>query len=251
MEFSPLFYLSALLVILLTGMDKGGFARGMGTMAVPVLALMIDPRVAAAIMLPILCCMDLVTLRAFRGQWDLSLIRVLVPAAIVGIGLGTLSFRYLSVDHIRFLIGALSLYVAAQQLWISAFDDKKNLKPSPSKLMGHIWGAASGFSSFIAHAGGPPLSIYLLPLRLNKTTVVGTSALFFALVNAIKLVPYAWLGQLNFEHLKLSLILLPAAPIGVMLGVCLHQRISTKTFYSMSYFMLGLIGIKLILESII
>ena len=86
MEFSPLFYLSALLVILLTGMDKGGFARGMGTMAVPVLALMIDPRVAAAIMLPILCCMDLVTLRAFRGQWDLSLIRVLVPAAIVGIG---------------------------------------------------------------------------------------------------------------------------------------------------------------------
>ena len=133
MEFSPLFYLSALLVILLTGMDKGGFARGMGTMAVPVLALMIDPRVAAAIMLPILCCMDLVTLRAFRGQWDLSLIRVLVPAAIVGIGLGTLSFRYLSVDHIRFLIGALSLYVAAQQLWISTFDDKKNLTPSPSK----------------------------------------------------------------------------------------------------------------------
>ena len=251
MEFSPLFYLSAILVILLTGMDKGGFARGMGTMAVPMLALMIDPRVAAAIMLPILCCMDLITLRAFRGQWDLSLIRVLVPAAIIGIGLGTLSFRYLSVDYIRLLIGALSLYVAAQQLWISAFDDKKNLAPPPSKLMGHIWGVASGFSSFLAHAGGPPLSIYLLPLRLNKTTVVGTSALFFALVNAIKLIPYAWLGQLSFEHLKLSLILLPAAPIGVMLGVYLHQRMSTKTFYSMSYIILGLIGIKLIFESIV
>ena len=117
--------------------------------------------------------------------------------------------------------------------------------------MGHIWGAASGFSSFIAHAGGPPLSIYLLPLRLKKTRVVGTSALFFALVNAIKLIPYAWLGQLSFEHLKLSLILLPGAPIGVMLGVYLHQRISTKTFYSMSYIMLGLIGIKLIFESIV
>ena len=250
MDFPPFFYPLAVLVILLTGMDKGGFARGMGTMAVPTLALMIDPRVAAAIMLPILCCMDLVTVRAFRGQWDLAIIHVLVPAALIGIGLGTLSFRYLSADHIRFLIGTLSLYVAAQQLWKTAFDDK-DLTQLPSKFKGRIWGAASGFRSFIAHAGGPPLSIYLLPLRLDKTIVVGTSALFFAVVNAIKLIPYAWLGQLNFDHLKVSLILLPAAPIGVFMGVYLHRRISDHNFYYMSFVLLGLIGIKLIAEAII
>jgi uncharacterized membrane protein YfcA len=250
MDFTPVFYHMAIIVILLTGMDKGGFARGMGTMAVPALALLVDPRVAAAIMLPILCCMDLVTLRAFRGQWDIKIVRVIVPAAALGIALGTLSFRYLSADHIRFIIGTLSIYVAVQQLPNSA-PINKGLVSSPSKLAARIWGAASGFSSFIAHAGGPPLSIYLLPLRLDKTIVVGTSALFFAIVNALKLIPYALLGQLHFENLKVSLILLPVAPIGVLLGVFLHRRISNHIFYFMSYSMLGIIGIKLILESLI
>lgn len=250
MDFTPAFYLLATIVILLTGMDKGGFARGMGTMAVPALALLVDPRVAAAIMLPILCCMDLVTLKAFRGQWDLQIVKVIIPAAAGGIALGTLSFRYLSADHIRFIIGTFSIYVAVQQLPNSALVNNDYV-PSPSKLAGRIWGAASGFSSFIAHAGGPPLSIYLLPLRLDKTIVVGTSALFFAIVNALKLIPYALLGQLHFENLKVSLILLPVAPIGVLLGVFLHRRISNHIFYFMSYVMLGLIGIKLILESLI
>ena len=250
MDFTPHFYVLATTVILLTGMDKGGFARGMGTMAVPALALLVDPRVAAAIMLPILCCMDLVTLRAFRGQWDLKIVKVIVPAAAGGIALGTLSFRYLSADHIRFIIGTLSLYVAVQQLLKSVHVNSDSV-PSPSKLAGRIWGAASGFSSFIAHAGGPPLSIYLLPLRLDKTIVVGTSALFFAIVNALKLIPYALLGQLHFENLKVSVILLPVAPIGVLLGVFLHRRISNHIFYFMSYAMLGLVGLKLIVESVI
>ena len=250
MDFTPVFYFLATIVILLTGMDKGGFARGMGTMAVPALALLVDPRVAAAIMLPILCCMDLVTLRAFRGQWDLKIVKVIVPAAAGGVVLGALSFRYLSADHIRFIIGTFSIYVAVQQLPNSALANN-DLVPSASKLAGRIWGAASGFSSFVAHAGGPPLSIYLLPLRLDKSIVVGTSALFFAIVNALKLIPYALLGQLHFENLKVSLILLPVAPIGVLLGVFLHRRISNHIFYSMSYTMLGLIGIKLILESLI
>ena len=135
MDFTPAFYLLATIVILLTGMDKGGFARGMGTMAVPALALLVDPRVAAAIMLPILCCMDLVTLRAFRGQWDLQIVKVIIPAAAGGIALGTLSFRYLSADHIRFIIGTFSIYVAVQQLPNSALVNNDYV-PSPSKLAG-------------------------------------------------------------------------------------------------------------------
>ena len=253
--FEPSFYLLAAIVVLLPGMSKGGFAGGLGTLAVPLLTLAIDPRVAAAIMLPILVCMDFVSLATYRKYCDRAILMTLVPAAIVGIIIGTLTFQLMSAQFIRLIIGLLSLYIGGQffvKRWRKTDLSKGSLpSPAPSPKKGRLWGCVSGFTSFVAHAGGPPLSIYLLPLRLDKSVMVGTSVVFFTLINAAKLIPYAWLGQLTNEHLLTSLVLLPLAPIGVRLGVYLHQRVTEDFFYWLSYSLLALVGIKLISESLL
>lgn len=160
--FEPSFYLLAAIVVLLTGMSKGGFAGGLGTLAVPLLTLAIDPRVAAAIMLPILVCMDFVSLATYRKYCDRAILMTLVPAAIVGIIIGTLTFQLMSAQFIRLIIGLLSLYIGGQffvKRWRKTDLSKGSLpSPAPSPKKGRLWGCVSGFTSFVAHAGGPPLS---------------------------------------------------------------------------------------------
>ncbi len=249
--FEPSFYLLAALVVLLTGMSKGGFAGGLGTLAVPLLTLYIDPRVAAAIMLPILVCMDFVSLATYRKYCNKTILMTLVPGAVVGIVIGTLSFHLMSGQFIRLIIGVLSLYIVGQYFYKRWHKDDPLKRPIPSSTKGRLWGCVSGFTSFVAHAGGPPLSIYLLPLRLDKSVMVGTSVVFFTIINGVKLIPYAWLGQLSSEHLMTSLVLLPLAPIGVRLGVFLHYRVNEEFFYWLSYLVLGLVGLKLVAESLL
>ncbi len=241
------FFFLAVPVVLLVGISKGGFAGGLGTLAVPLLALMVDPRVAAAIMLPILCVMDIFTVWRYRRDWDGPTLRILIPGALIGIVIGGLTFSIMNADMIRIIVGAMAIYFVGNY-W---FVQRRNRQLEPrghNSLKGGLLGAASGFTSFIAHAGGPPLSQYLFPLRLEKTVLVGTSVMFFIIVNYVKLIPYAWLGQLSFENLKMSLYLLPFAPIGVWLGIWMHNRVSNVLFYVICYGLLFLVGIKLFVE---
>lgn len=244
------FYFLAVPVVILVGMSKGGFGGGLGTLAVPLLSLLIDPRLAAAILLPILCGMDAVSLWSFRGTWDTLNLKILMPGAILGTIAGALTFNMTNADMVRLIVGILSIYFVGHYLWGKHFlESLQQQKPSP--VRGSFWGAVAGYVSYIAHAGGPPVAIYLLPQHLPKTTLVGTTILFFSIINFIKLIPYAWLGQMNSESLLTSLILLPLAPLGVQLGIYLHNRVSDKVFYGVSYGFLLLAGTKLTYEGVV
>jgi len=244
------FFFLAIPVVLLTGISKGGFAGGLGTLAVPLLTLMVDPRMAAAIMLPILCTMDIFTVWQYRKDWDAKTLKIIIPGALVGIAIGALTFSMMNADMIRVMVGGMSLYFVGN-FW---FVRRRHAAVAPQDqniLKGRILGTLSGFTSFIAHAGGPPLSQYLFPLRLDKTVLVATSVMFFVTVNYVKLIPYAWLGQLSGENLKMSLTLMPFAPIGVWLGIWLHNRVSNRLFYILCYGLLFLVGIKLLAEGVV
>ena len=241
------FYLLAIPVVLLVGMSKGGFGGGLGTLAVPVLSLLIDPRLAAAVLLPILCTMDLVSIWNFRGTWDKNNLKLMLPGAMLGIVAGALTFQHMNADMIRLMVGILAIYFVGHHLW-GAHIVKQVRAKDASLAGGSFWGTISGYVSSIAHAGGPPISIYLLPQKMPKTVFVGTTVLFFTIVNYVKLVPYAWFGQLNLDTLLTSLILLPLAPVGVKLGVYLHHRVSDKWFYWVCYGLLFVAGIKLLIE---
>ncbi|RED45078.1 sulfite exporter TauE/SafE family protein [Aestuariispira insulae] len=240
--FDPLIYLLAIPAVLLVGISKSGLSGGMGMIAVPLLAVSISPVQAAAIMLPILCAIDLFVIYNYRHQWDRWNLWTLVPGALIGIGIGALTFSYVDENSLRILLGTIALIFS-----LNGFRTAKATEGvAPKRWIGRLCGLTAGYTSFVAHAGGAPVKFFLLPQKMDKTLFVGTNAVFFLIVNYTKLVPYAWLGQLDFTNLTTSLILSPLVPLGVWLGLVLHKRISQELFYQVSYVLLFVAGAKLI-----
>ncbi len=240
------FYLLAAMAVVMVGISKSGFGTGLGVFAVPILSIVIPPTQAAAIMLPLLCIIDLYNVWHYRRSGDRQNLRILLPAAMIGIATGALTFRYLSDAHIRILIGVMSVLFVLNFF----FGRTAQAQQSPDRLRGSFWGAVAGFTSFGVHAGGPPVSVYLLPQRLEKSAFVGTNVIFFAIVNYVKLIPYYFLGQLNLGNLTTSFVLSPFIPLGIWLGITLQSRIHPRVFYNLVYFFLLLAGVHLLVEGI-
>ncbi len=237
----PLFYLAAIPAILLMGISKGGFGSGAGLFATPLMALAVPIPQAAAILLPILCVMDVAGLHAYRGVFSRENLKLILVGGVAGVALGALSFRLFDEALIRLMLGAIAIAFVGQR-WLG----RAGAAPAPrSTSRGFFWSALAGLTSTIAHAGGPPLSVYLLPQRLDKAVLVGTTVIFFAVINLVKLVPYAWLGLFDARNLTTSLVLSPLAPIGIWLGVFLTRRLSQESFYRVAYAMLLIVGLRL------
>ena len=243
----PLFYAVAIPAVILVGIAKGGFPGAFAGMAVPLMSLAISPITAAGIMLPILCLMDLVGLLAYRGIWDRMRMKTMILGAALGVILGGLMFGHLNEQAIRFLIGSIAVFFSLNH-WLGFAARRKAGKETKVKAM--FWCGLAGFTSTVAHAGGPPLMVYMLPLKMEKTLLVGTTVIFFTAVNYFKLIPYAMLGQLSLANLSTSLVLSPLAPLGMGLGVWLHHRVAEKVFYRVSYTLLFLMGAKLIYDGV-
>ena len=182
----PWFYAVAVPAVLIAGVGKTGFGGGLGVIAVPLMSLMISPVQAAAIMLPILCVMDIFGMVAFRRTWDRKNVVTLVPGSLVGIGLGMLTFRYTSPDVVRLMVGILATAFTLNYFFRRRPADHHT---SPSWWLGGLSGAVSAYGSFVAHAGGPPIQAYLLPQRMDKSVFVGTTVVFFFAINYLKIVP--------------------------------------------------------------
>jgi uncharacterized protein len=253
-DFPLAFYPVAVVAILLSGIAKGGFGAGSGGVAVPLMSIFIAPPEAAGIMLPLLCAMDLFGVHAWRGRWSGAHLKVLLPGAMLGIAAGALAFGTLPVNAIRLLLGVIAVTFALNR-WFRiterlAARTTAQVSP-PGPVAGAVWGAVSGFTSTLAHAGGPPFAVYMLPQRIDKATLVATSAVFFLAVNYVKLVPYWFLGQLNAGNLAASLLFSPLAPLGIWLGVWLHRRTSDRAFYGVTYALLFGTGLRLIADALV
>ncbi len=243
------FYVAAVPAVILFGIAKGGFGSGLGVLAVPLIAMVISPVQAAAILLPILCVMDLLGLWAYRGKWILPELRVLLPASLVGIAVGTLMFEYMSPARLRLLLGVVATSFTLNH-WLQAQWGQAAEQKLFGPAIGMSAAVVAGFTSFIAHSGGPPITMYLLRRGLDRTQFVATTVVFFAVVNYVKLAPYAWLGQFDASNLKTSLVLAPLAPVGIGMGVWLHNRVTDRFFFQVAYAMLFVVGLKLMYDGI-
>ena len=241
----PWFYAVAVPAVLLLGVSKSGFGAGFGALAVPLIALVSVPQ-AVAILLPVLALMDLLGLAAFRRHYDRALLRFLLPPALLGTLLGALLFSWLDAHLVAGIVGALTLLFLAQRL---LFPPKPDAAPPP-RWLGVVLTVTSGFTSFVAHAGGPPISAYLIPLRLAPLRFTATLAFLFFFVNLAKWIPYAWLGLFDSRNLATSLLLLPLAPAGVLIGIRLARRINAKLFYRIVYTGMFLTGGKLVVDAL-
>lgn len=241
------FYAAAVPAVLLVGLSKGGFAGGLGILGVPMMALTVSPLQAAGILLPILIAMDMIGVWAYRKSFHKYNLLLLVPGAAIGILIGALTASLVTDSFVRLLIGTIAVAFALDH-WIGRRAEAAPKGTNAPK--GVFWGGVGGFTSFVAHAGGPPFQIYMLPQKLDKVVYVGTSVMFFTLVNLIKVPPYAMLGQFQSENLMTSLVLLPLAPIGMGLGIKALHVIPEKPFYRIAYAALFCVGLKLVWDGL-
>jgi uncharacterized membrane protein YfcA len=241
----PYFYAVTIPAVLLLGVSKSGFGAGFGSLAVPMMALAVTVPQAAAILMPVLLVMDVMGMAAFRKDLDLRLLRFLLPFGLLGIVIGALLFKALDVRTVAGVVGVFTLLFLAQRL---LFPPRPDSVPPP-RWLGAILTTTSGFTSFIAHAGGPPINAYMIPLRLPPIRFAATMAFFFFFINLSKWLPYAWLGLLDMRNLATSLVLLPLAPVGVLVGVRLARRIRPQLFYRLVYTGMFLTGIKLVWDA--
>ena len=239
------FYLTASIGVILFGISKGGFAGPIAILAIPIMALNMSPISAAAILLPVLLVMDVVAMYIYWKKWDLKNIKIIIPPAIFGILIGSLTFKYSSDDSIRIIIGTIAILFI-----VLTIIQKNNILIKPTKKKGIFWSLIAGYTSFLIHSGGTPVNFYLLPQKLNKTVYVSTMTLVFLIINTLKLFPYYYLDQLVVSNLKVSLILSPLAPISIYLGYYLHKKVSEEVFYFLIYFFLAISCIKLIYDGI-
>ncbi len=242
----PWFYAVAVPAVLLMGLSKSGFGSGFGALAVPLMALAVPVPQAAAIMLPLLAVMDAFGITALWRERDRALLRLLLPAGLLGTLIGTALFGWLSAAFVAGLVGAMTLlFLAIRRLFPPRRD-----APPPSRWLGWLMGTASGFTSFVAHAGGPPIGFYVLPLKLAPVTFTATMAVFFTAINASKWLPYAWLGLFDATNLLTSAVLAPLAPLGVWLGVRIVRRVRQDLFYRLFELGMLLTGIKLVWDAV-
>lgn len=243
----PWFYAAALPAVLVLGLAKGGFGS-VGLLVVPILSLVVSPVQAAGIVLPILVLSDIVALASYWGVWDRRVLAIMLPGALIGVAIGWWTAAWVGEEQIRLILGVISVAFALNY-WIR---QRATLAPQQQSVWkGAFWGAVSGFTSFVSHAGGPPYQIYVTPLRLAPRLFAGTMVVFFFIVNALKLVPYFFLGQFSSENLLTSAVLLPVSIPATFLGVWLIKRIQSKRFYEVVYILIFAIGLFLIAESIV
>jgi uncharacterized membrane protein YfcA len=246
----PLFYLVAIPAVTLVGLAKGGFA-GLGMISTPLLALVVPPLEGAAILLPILICQDAISVWTYHRAWSAWNLKVLLPGSVLGVGAGWLLASYLSNAAIELTVGSIALFFVLY-MWLGARlrtylgrpPAKEAQRPHPA--MGIFWGALSGFTSTLVQVGSPPFQIHMLPQRLDKLTLVGTTVIFFAILNLMKIVPYFALGQFSPRNLATSAVLLPLAVATNFLGIWLVRKTPTEAFYRIAYLLMLVIAIALL-----
>ena len=195
----PWFYLVAIPAVALFGLTKGGFS-GASLPAMPLLALVMPPFMAAAMVLPVLMVQDAFTVYAFRRSYDSRMLKLMLPGAALGSLFGWLTASSISADQVRLGVGVLAMAFCLNA-WFGRRAGGGKVQPHDAVRAG-LWGTVSGYTSFVIHAGGAPFNIYALPRGLPKEQLAGTSSIYFAVVNLYKVAPYLMLGQLTAETLS-------------------------------------------------
>jgi uncharacterized protein len=223
------YYAAAVVAVAIFGLSKGGFS-GLGALGLPVLALAVSPVRAAAITLPILIVQDWVGVWAFRREFDVRNLVIMAPSALLGVGGGWIMASRVSDAAVRLAVGLISIGFA---IFVLTRDRVRGNEATKADVPpGILWGAISGFTSFISHAGGPAFLVYTMPQRLPPRIFAGTSVIFFAAVNVLKIPPYFMLGQFTKENLLQSLLLLPIGILSTLFGVWVTRKVPITRFYN-------------------
>jgi uncharacterized membrane protein YfcA len=241
------FFIVAIISVVFVGISKSGFGAGLGVLSLPLMASQSTLNEALAVLLPLLIAIDLVGIRRFMKNANWRILKLILPAGFVGLLLGMIFFTIITPKALTLFVGIFIMLFLIQMLVTSHFD-LREAKPYP--WLGRLMGLMSGFTGFVAHNGGPPITIFMLREKLLPMVYTSTLGIFFTFINFGKLGPYAYLDLLNFKQLATSVILLPCVPVGVYLGFYLAEKISKKWYYRIVQLFLLIASIKFIFDGL-
>ena len=245
MELNQYLVLASFAAVLI-GMSKGGLPL-VGMLSVPVLSLVMSPVKAAVLLLPLFVISDAVGVWLYRKNYSWVNLKILVPAGIAGVLIGWLTAAMISELTIKFLIGLVGVSFCLQTWFKRGPLDMPQLASLPK---GIFWGGVAGFTSFIAHAGGPPFQIFVLPQKLPKAEFAGTATILFAIINLSKILPYQNLSPYTADDFWKVLVLVPFALLGTFLGAYLTKRIADAWFFRLVQTGLFVLSLKLIWDAV-
>jgi uncharacterized membrane protein YfcA len=232
--------------VFLIAFMRGAFGGGFAIIGIPLLSLRLDPITAGALLAPFVVN-DLFALRYWKpGTWSKPDLKLLVPALLIGIAVGTVLMRILDRHVIEIAMALITLLFAA--LWFMGGGKVQSEPRKPAK--GLFAGFCSGVTTMVAHAGGPPLAMYLLPLGLPKSVMAGTTSLFFTVGNVAKAGPWLWLAQPGRDIWLLMLICVPVIPLAIWAGWRLHERLDQQKLYRVCYGLLIVTAMKLLWDGV-
>ncbi len=248
MEMDLAFFALAVPAVMIAGISKGGFGSGAAFVATPILALKLEPEQALGLMLPLLMLIDVANLKPYWRKWDWPNSRALMWGALIGVIVAVVFYQITSADVLRVLIGSISVLFVIYQLAKTRLKSDRHVPFRPK--VGVFTGAVAGFTSFVSHAGGPPVAMHLLSQKIDKTTYQATTVLVFWVINIFKAVPYAFLGIFTAETLYANLLLAPVAVAAAFVGVWAHRIVPEWLFFGITYALLLGAGGKLLLDGL-
>jgi uncharacterized membrane protein YfcA len=248
MPSDPLFYAVGWATTLIIAIGKSAFGGGLAILGIPLLALVVAPLDAAIMVAMLVSLMDILALRSFgRETWSKPDLLWLVPGLAAGIGIGYVVFVRIDPRIVTLVIGLTTLAFTVQW-FLKGRLAAAGSRPVSGRLA-VLAGTVSGFTTFVAHAGGPPVAMYLLSRGLPKSVLVGTTIVLFTLGNWMKLPPYLMLGLEHPEALWGALALAPAVPLGIWLGHVVHRRLDQKKLFLCCYALLTVAALKLTVDA--
>ncbi|QFY63484.1 sulfite exporter TauE/SafE family protein (plasmid) [Rhizobium grahamii] len=245
-EHTPIIIAVAVIAAFVVGLSKGGLPS-VGTLSVPLLATVISPVTAAALLLPIFVASDMVGLYLYRHSYSRRNLMILTPASLVGVAIGWGFSAHLSSLFIGMLVGLVGVLFCLNA-WFGRRYRASRGEADAKVAPGTFWGILTGLTSFVSHSGAPPFQMYVLPQNLEKMKFAGTATILFAIVNAAKIIPYWELHQFSNFDTKLVLWLAPAAIVGTVVGKRLTQMLPDGVFFRIIEVTLLLLSLKLIAD---
>lgn len=240
------FWVAAVTAAVTVGLAKGGLSS-VGVLAVPILSLATNPITAAGLLLPVYIVSDVFGVWTYRRHYNADVLKIITISAIFGIGLGWALASVVPAAAVTIAVGVIGVFFAANFILRRGL----NVPAKPIRLLpGVFWGTIAGFTSFVSHAGAPPFQMWVVPLKLDKLTFAGTATIAFAVMNAVKLIPYAALGQINVESLQVAAILSLPAVVSVWIGIRLVKILPEQIFWRFVVVTLGLVSLKLIYDGV-
>jgi uncharacterized protein len=239
-----IFFSMTAIVICLIGLSKGGFGGIAGSLATPLMALVMPANEVIGLLLPVLIIADIFAVTSHWQRWDRKLVLLLLPGALVGVVLGTFFITHVAPLVLRQALGVIAILFSVYRLFEQAILGL--VKYRAYRWHGVAAGAVAGFSSTLAHTGGPPITIYLLMQEVTPQVFIATSALFFFALNWLKVPFYFYAGQFDFNLIGRIVWLLPLLPLSVWAGKWGATKINKIIFDRVILFFLALSGVLLL-----